>query len=198
MLGSVAEQIFRSASCLVLTVGPYSPKESDLSKPEAAGPLLFATDFSDTSLAALPYAISFATQRRTRLVSLHMFSPLPLVAGSRWYTAEDVMRMRKEAQLEACDRLQQLTSGVTMELPPLSIAEYGDAAEGILRNAERLRTEVIVMGLHRKNHIETVSHLPWSTAYKVVCGAVCPVLTVRTPTSRYIWLRHKQTLKYRT
>jgi hypothetical protein len=35
------------------------------------------------------------------------------------------------------------------------------------------------LGLHRATHIGTASHMPWATAYEVVCGAGCSVLTVR-------------------
>lgn len=180
VLGLVAEQIFRHAACLVLSVGPHSSTDVDLGEPVRVGPLVFATDFSDASLAALPYAISFAKQRSTRLVLLHMLAPAPHVDGDRWYTASDVTQMEKESQEQALDRLNQLTLDGKLELQPLRIAEYGEPSEGILSIAKKLRAEVIVLGLHRKTHIETVSHLPWSTAYKVVCSAACPVLTVGT------------------
>ena len=55
-LGSVAEEIVRQAHCPVLTVGPHSPSE-----PPREGrfrQILYATDFSEESLAAAPYAIS--------------------------------------------------------------------------------------------------------------------------------------------
>lgn len=179
VMGSVAEQIFRSATCLVLTVGPHSPKEIDLEKRENAGPMIFATDFTNASLAALPYAISFANQRRARLVLLHMLDPVPHVEDNRWYTADDVVLIRKGAQLRALERLKQLTAGAKLELEPMCIAEYGEPAEGILCAANRLGAEVIVLGLHRNAHVATVSHLPWYTANKIVCRAAYPVLTVR-------------------
>jgi hypothetical protein len=31
-----------------------------------------------------------------------------------------------------------------------------------------------------KSHSASISHMPWSTAYQIVCGADCPVLTVRS------------------
>ena len=61
----------------------------------------------------------------------------------------------------------------------LFMTEFGEPAEGILRAAEVLHAEAIIMGLNRRAHVEMISHLPWSTAYEVVCRAVCPVLTVR-------------------
>lgn len=71
VLGSVAEQIFRHASCLVLTVGPNSPANADIETTGTLRPLLFATDFGEGSRKALPYATSFAnqTQNQTHLAS---------------------------------------------------------------------------------------------------------------------------------
>jgi nucleotide-binding universal stress UspA family protein len=66
MLGSVAEQIFRHATCPVLSVGPHAPSDDSAVSTTTQRPLLFPTDFGENSLAALPYALSFAQQRRTR------------------------------------------------------------------------------------------------------------------------------------
>jgi Universal stress protein family len=67
MLGSVAEQIFRQANCLVLTVGPGSQESSLIERKENSHPFLFATDFSAPSLGALPYAASFANHFGAKL-----------------------------------------------------------------------------------------------------------------------------------
>jgi nucleotide-binding universal stress UspA family protein len=53
VLGSVAEQIFRQADCLVLTVGPGS-REDSLIENGSSRPFLFATDFGAAPLCALP------------------------------------------------------------------------------------------------------------------------------------------------
>ena len=180
VLGSVAEQIFRHACCRVLTVGPFSPADAQLSGHEAPRPVLFATDFSEASLNALPHAASLANLRKAKLVLLHVLSPVPEVNGSRWYTAADVMEMRAKAEPAARSRMQQLVANLHLGVEPLSMARWGAPAEGILHAAEDLNAEAIIMGLTYRSHIGTISHLPWSTAYDVVCQALCPVLTVRT------------------
>jgi nucleotide-binding universal stress UspA family protein len=180
VLGSVAEQIFRHASCLVLTVGPNSPAEADIETTGAARPLLFPTDFGEGSSRALPYAISFAKQRGTRLVLLHMLSPVPKVEGNRWYTPRDVEQMREDQQSAARRRLKELIGRTAAShVETVFMVEFGEPAGGILRAAEALHAEAIVMGLNRKAHLEIISHLPRSTAYEVVRRAGCPVLTVR-------------------
>ena len=59
------------------------------------------------------------------------------------------------------------------------IVEFGSPSEKILRAAETFQVDAIIMGLHRSAHIDMASHAPWTTAYEVVRGASCPVLTVR-------------------
>jgi nucleotide-binding universal stress UspA family protein len=181
VLGSVAEQIFRHASCLVLTVGPNSPANADIETTGTLRPLLFATDFGEGSRKALPYATSFANQRRTKLILLHMLSPVPKVEGNRWYTSSDVVQMRKDERSDARKRLKELIEHSALPgVECVIMVEVGEPAEGILLTAEVLRAEAIIMGLNRKAHIDMISHLPWSTAYEVVCRAGCPVLTVRS------------------
>src|SRR5262249_30901605 len=59
LLGSVAETIFRSARCPVLTIGPHS---RDLPKAGGFQNILFATNFNTESVKAASYAISLAQE----------------------------------------------------------------------------------------------------------------------------------------
>jgi nucleotide-binding universal stress UspA family protein len=180
ILGSVAEQIFRHADCLVLTVGPGSAQESLVESPRPIRPFLFATDFGEASLHALPYAISSANHFGAKLVLLHVMPSVPMPEGPRWFTAGDVMQMRENARMAALRRLEELTAHhAELEVKPEFMVEFGLPGEMILRAADRLNADSIIMGLHRHEHIGTASHMPWATAYEVVCRASCPVLTVR-------------------
>ncbi|MFZ0862776.1 MAG: universal stress protein, partial [Candidatus Sulfotelmatobacter sp.] len=62
---------------------------------------------------------------------------------------------------------------------PEFMVEFGLPGEKILQAADTLKADGIILGLHRSAHIGTASHMPWATAYEVVCRASCPVLTVR-------------------
>jgi nucleotide-binding universal stress UspA family protein len=78
--------------------------------------------------------------------------------------------------------LKELAQNATLEVRPGFVVEFSavsPVSEKILEEAERLRVDVIIMGLHPSTHIGTASHMPLATAYEVVCGAGCPVLTVR-------------------
>jgi nucleotide-binding universal stress UspA family protein len=87
--------------------------------------------------------------------------------------------MQKEAQLSLWQRLKALTVHTALSVEPEFIAEVGEPADKILQTAEDHRAQLIVLGVPHRAHIDTLSHLPWSTAYQVVCGAPCAVLTVK-------------------
>ena len=69
-LGSVAEEIFRLATRPVLTVGPgvsdTAPTEIKLER------ILYPTDFSKESVAALDFAVSLTEEYQANLLMLHV------------------------------------------------------------------------------------------------------------------------------
>jgi nucleotide-binding universal stress UspA family protein len=147
-------------------------------------PFLFATDFGQASMQALPFAISSANHFRTKLILFHVVPEVPILEGSRWYTAGDVMQMREDARMASLRQLEGLIPRQEdLVVKPDWIVEFqssSSVSETILQTAENLEVDAIIMGLNRSAHIGTASHMPWATAYEVVCRASCPVLTVRS------------------
>ena len=178
-VGSVAEQVFRNSSCPVLTVGPRMPMEWHTESAASERPILFATDFGRASLEALPRAISLANQLRRRLALLHVLSDVP-DPGDHWVQALDFIKLRDRLKATTIEKLARLIpQQAALNQEPAYMVEFGEPAEGIIRAATFLHAGVIILGLNHKTHIETASHLPWSSAYEVVCAAQCPVLTLR-------------------
>jgi nucleotide-binding universal stress UspA family protein len=167
LLGSVAEKIFRQAPCPVLTVGPNTSGE-----PESIADLhsiLFPTDFSPASLAALPYAISFAQENRASLYLLH------------------VMASVEEGPVAASfmDRLRNLAPrGEDLWCEPKAFVESGHPGEVILQQAEEMEVDLIVLGTKTRRTAPRGRPLPMATAYKVVSRAICPVLTIHAGARR--------------
>lgn len=180
LLGSTAEQIFRHADCFVDTVGPGSYKDSLAERTHVVRPFLFATDFGTASLRALPYAISFANHFGARFVVLHVLPVAPIREGFHWSTTGDLMQMREEARIACQKQFEELilAHAPTATKPEL-LVEFGIPSEQILLASHTLQADLIFLGLNRPAHIGTTSHMPWAVAYKVVCGAHCPVLTIR-------------------
>ncbi len=164
VLGSGAEQIFRNARCPVLTLGPKVPEPR--SEVVEFKRIIFATDFSDGSLKALPYALSLAEENQASLTLLHV---LPLVPMQHQMYVSGGAEKRLEALIppDAKDWCQ-VSAVVSFEYP----------AEGILHLANTQSADLIVMGVHKRVP-RMAAHLPWAVAYEVVCHAPCPALTVR-------------------
>ena len=181
ILGSVAEQIFRHADCMVLTVGPSASSEAPIDSHRSIRPFLFATDFGAGSLHALPFAISSANRFAAKLVLLHVIPAVTVQEPSRWYTANDVICARENARIANLRRLEEVMLQHTeLKIKPEFRVEFGAPDEMILHTAASLNADAIIMGLHRSARIGTASHMPWATAYEVVRHASCPVLTVRS------------------
>jgi nucleotide-binding universal stress UspA family protein len=174
LLGSVAEEVFRQANGLVLTVGPNSyPFDFAKTRPK----FLFATDFGEGSLRALPHAISVANHLRAKLTLLHVVPAAPIPE----HPSHEVLALRDPPRMACFRQLEQLlTHEQELALPPEFFVHFGLPSERILQLASELKADLIFMGLRRSTHIASASHLPWATAYDVVCCAGCPVLTVRS------------------
>jgi nucleotide-binding universal stress UspA family protein len=181
LLGSTAEQVFRHADCLVLTVGPHSFQNSSLEKIDAPHNYLFATDFGPASSHALPYAIAFANRFGAKLVLFHVSPTVPMQEGFHWSkTTGDINLIREEARVLEIKRLRELLlHNAPLNVEPEFCVHFGVPSSKILHMADTLKADLIILGLNRSKHIDTVSHMPWATAYEVVCGASCPVLTTR-------------------
>ena len=180
LLGSVAEQIFRDSECPVLTVGPHSYSEGRVEFTGETRTYLFATDFGEASLNALPHAVSLARKFSARLILAHVVpaAPTPQIPG--WNSASEVTLMRENARMTCLRRLEKLVAG--NEEAPIEtefVVQFGIPSEKILQVALNKRVELIILGTHRESLSGAISHMPWATTYEIVCGAGCPVLTVR-------------------
>ncbi len=163
VLGSVAEQIFRRASCPVLTVGP-EVRHDGLAEGKLAA-VVYATDFSPASLHALDYALALARTNKAKLLLLHA-----IASDEATVTGFDQAIARAKRQLS--DLIPK-----DPELDCEAIVSTGLAADIILNIAKDSKAGLIVMGAHRG--ASASAHAPWAIAHQVVCHAPCPVLTVR-------------------
>jgi len=166
LLGSVAEEIFRTVPCPVLTVGPHA-NESKANVRE----ILFATDFASDSQAAAAYAVSLAQEFQARLALLHVVpEPKPGELVS-WY---DVQESSKKLLHNLVPKEAETWCKAEC------FVERGDPAERILNFANLREVDLIVLGAQPESGVPgAATHLPVATAHKVVVHANCPVLTVR-------------------
>jgi nucleotide-binding universal stress UspA family protein len=169
LLGSAAEETFRKATCPVLTVGPRVSQNTE--RRLAMRQILFATDFSPESLAALPFAVSIAQEHQSDLTLLN-------VTGKP--EAGELVHAKQYTD-SALRRLQTLVpANAEPWCEPKCRVEQGPEAEKILEVAIALGADLIVLGVRAPQRgVGATTHLLRSIAHQVVVNAQCPVLTVR-------------------
>jgi nucleotide-binding universal stress UspA family protein len=181
MLGSVAENVLRKARCAVLTVPPRAAATSALPFRR----LLCALDFSESSLAGLTVGGSFARESGAALTMLHVIEwpwhepPPPQDLPPEQAAA--LAEYRRYLTTTACNRMADLARGLDGSETMWRVA-HGKPYVEILRAADALRADLIVMGVHGRNAADLA--LFGSTTNQVVRQASCPVLTIRREESK--------------
>jgi nucleotide-binding universal stress UspA family protein len=172
LLGSVAEEVFRTAPCPVLTVGPHVSRRAIASRFQH---ILYATDFGTESVHALPHALSLAEEHDARLTLLHVVHEDGVALSEPVPGAMPVMTPY-ELVSDGEKRLRELIPvHNSLRHQPEFMVQFGDAADTILRMA---RDEVDLIVLGAKQSWTLAKHLGGSVAYRLVCEASCPVLSV--------------------
>lgn len=163
LIGSVAERIFRTAKCPVLSIGPRVRK--DLLQTARIRRILAATDLGNSAHPAIRFGAELACNREAELTLL------TVLPGT---TADD----RLHQQTVARDALLALVPPeLAAHCHPVAIVRQGDVSSKIVESAADQCADLIVVGAHRAKLMTT--HL-MDTAYKVICQASCPVVTVNS------------------
>ena len=180
LMGSVAEEVFRLATCPVLIVGPrvgclaastQARHEHEFPPSQVAfRHVLYATNFRADAARACAYAFSIASEFRSKLTLLHAIEDY----GDRLHEHPGPID-------EALGKLRDiLPDEPSFRCRPELLARYGVPSEVILQAAEESDVDLIVLGVTPDvGHLTATTHLGGSTVHKVVVGANCPVLTVR-------------------
>jgi nucleotide-binding universal stress UspA family protein len=162
VLGSAVEVVCRVATCPVLTVGPGLARREHVQ----FNRILFPTDLSADSKRILPYLRQLGEAYQSAITVLHV---LP----------EEVHENPDAVKLSAPIR-STLIHAFERELPRAKtefLIESGETVATILRIARSQNSDLIAMGIH--NAFLPGMQLKSSTAYRIMAGAHCPVLTAR-------------------
>jgi len=164
-LGSVAEEIVRTATCPVLAVGPHT---SSSSGSEPLAQLLYVTHFWEESHYGLQYAIRLAIEYKSRLLLLHVIEQdEPKQSDHEWL---------REYRRSLRNLLPEHAGDLLVE-PVLRVEVAKNATARILQVADEIGADLIVMDIRPEE--------PWAThlhdkVSEIISCASCPVLTVRT------------------
>jgi nucleotide-binding universal stress UspA family protein len=141
--------------------------------------VLFATDFSEGSSHALPYALDIAKQYGAKLFLVHVI--YDVAKSAAWYVPhvsidEIYHDMEKSARIE-------LEKSYSDDMAGMKDVEHvvlkGIPYEEITKFAGDNKIDLVVLGTHGRRGIDRM--LFGSTAEQVVRNAPCPVLSVRMP-----------------
>jgi len=166
IIGSVAENILRSSSWPVLTVGPHVQALSLKTLPFER--ILFATDFTPAAASAALYAVTLAE-----------------VFGARI----DILNVIQDGAIEHPDRLSDLQhrfyDALDGPVPqqakefcdPRAFVEVGNAPDRILEHIRNRSIDLLVLGIRKTSHLGM--EMRTSAAFRIIVGAECPVLTIR-------------------
>ncbi len=166
MLGSGAEEIVRHASCPVLTISPHVPREAS----DALLRIVFPLALEHDPHSAIAYALALANDNKAQVLFLHVVH-----RSARSLDDPDEAEIDDEQYGQAMARITELIPArEEFRRDPEIIIEAGVPADTILEVAKRTSADLILMPVRRV----TGAHAPWSTAYRVLAHAPCPVLTV--------------------
>ena len=179
-LGSVTERVLRRATCPVLTVPPrsHAPSRIPFSR------LLCAIDFSDSSIAALQFALSLAMESDARLTLVHVLEwpweepPSPRLEDLPIEQGAALAEYRRYREKMALTRLEALVpDSMRLSHRPVTRLSNGKPYVQIIDLANAEGSDLIVIGVHGRNPFDMMVF--GSTTNQVVRRAPCPVLTLR-------------------
>jgi nucleotide-binding universal stress UspA family protein len=148
--------------------------------------ILCPVDFSDFSRHALQHALLLARWYEAAVTVLHTFhvpsSPVTFSGYPEPIALPAMPVPPQEVRQQASESLKRFVEEVSASGTPVSIsAEAGDAVPEILKVAESLPADVIILGTHGRGGFDRA--VLGSVTEKILRKAPCPVLTVPPPVS---------------
>jgi nucleotide-binding universal stress UspA family protein len=170
LLGSVAEQVLRSANLPVMTVGPEAHLAVDAGDP--AGVVLHATTLREAFRPSAVLACQIASALNSKLVLLHVLPPKDEMERKGLPTGADSLALR-ELRIIA----EETACGCSISIEPQVV--HGNPSIEILAEAANRNACLIVLGATQRSALQNLTRD--RTIYKVLAHAHCPVLTLREP-----------------
>jgi nucleotide-binding universal stress UspA family protein len=142
--------------------------------------VLYLTDFSEPSEAALPFAAAVAREYAAKVYAFHVMTPSPLM-----YTTPETTVATMEAQEEAAhaemQRAEAQLAGIAHETIVENDVNVWPAVE---RATKQLGIDMIVVGTHGRSGVERL--LLGSVAEEIFRRSSVPVLTIGPWASRAV------------
>jgi nucleotide-binding universal stress UspA family protein len=137
--------------------------------------ILFATDFSEASEAALPYAAAISRRYGSQLHLAHIISPASFIVASEPLGPVTIDSIHEAVYANARRQMEALASQLNTVPHQIHIREGGveEALSEIIRTRE---IDLLIVGTHGRTGVEKL--VLGSKAEEVLRQVTCPVLTV--------------------
>ena len=137
--------------------------------------VLFATDFSSTSEAALPYATAICRRFGSMLHAAHVLSDASLLMMTGGVDYVSMGTIYEDAHTEAKEKLDLMAVGLE-GTPHRNYVRHGQVWKQLAGIVEENQVDLIVVGTHGRSGLGKL--LLGSVAEDILRHAQCPVLTV--------------------
>ncbi|HEX6162491.1 MAG TPA: universal stress protein [Vicinamibacterales bacterium] len=175
-LGSVVETLLHRCGRPVLTI-PSHITPARLATDISFRRIVCAVDFAPASLGALAHALSIAEETDASLTLLHVIEMPAELQYPPQGPNYDVALLRAEAEAAVLTRLQALVPEHARDYCTIRTEVLeGGASRQILREADALDADLIVLGVHGRNAFDLAFF--GSNSKDVIRQAHCPVLAV--------------------
>lgn len=179
LLGSVAEQVLRSANLPVITVGPEAYLTELCSGQIRV--VLHAAELKETSSSSAALACQIAASQRAKLVLLHVRPPID-ARQPQGQSIDYDSTAKEDLRVLAAKSLLIAEAGATHAascVPVETEIVHGHPSIEILAASVEQHASLIVLGNTLRPALQTLTRD--RTIYRVVAHARCPVLTLRDP-----------------
>jgi nucleotide-binding universal stress UspA family protein len=135
--------------------------------------ILFASNFTETSAMALPYAAAFARRFGAEICAMHVIAPEEVEHIEPAQLDATLRQMKADAE----KRIRGLLSAAQFdEIPYRILLAHGDVREAIAAQVRENQIDMIVAGSHGRHGVRKL--LSPSIDEAIARGVACPVLLV--------------------
>jgi nucleotide-binding universal stress UspA family protein len=142
--------------------------------------ILFATDFSEASEAALPYAAAISRRYGSQLHVAHIVTPASYLIPYAPDVPSTIETLHNATRADARQRMESLAAQLT-PAPYRTYVREGEVWEGLSEIIRTQEIDLLVVGTHGRTGVEKL--VLGSKAEEILRQAPCPVLTVGSKVS---------------
>lgn len=141
--------------------------------------ILYTTDYSENSVAALKYAYKIAEQMETRLVVSHVFDYPTLMGTEGLYERfPDLEKSAFKSHRSKLKKFCEAHLAHSWETPNIQLqsVENKSTVKGIISVAEEWHAQMIIIGMKGESAIKEI--IMGSVAKQLIEKAPCPILAI--------------------